>query len=75
MLCMDMVEYEECDPDVHNPNCDLFCPEPMIETTTFSASTSTRDPGEDKEPYCNGIPIDMYMSGFEIFGDPTNQGQ
>jgi hypothetical protein len=26
MLCMDMMEYEKCDPDIHNPNCMLFCP-------------------------------------------------
>jgi hypothetical protein len=32
---MDIIEYEECDPAIHNPNCMLFCPyvipEPKLE--------------------------------------------
>ena len=33
MVCLDIIELEECDPDIHNPNCELVCLEVPEETT------------------------------------------
>ena len=66
MVCLDVIDQVECDPDIHNPNCELVCFEVQEETTSKPKLPAS-------ELFCNGIGIDMYMQGFEVSGKGENQ--
>ena len=76
MVCLDVIDQVECDPDIHNPNCELVCFE-IPEETTETPNTGSPNTDSPKIPaselFCNGIGIDMYMEGFEMAGDGRNQ--
>ena len=49
MVCLDVVDQVECDPDIHNPNCALVCFEIPEETTQTPTCTELPPPDKPTE--------------------------